>query len=1249
MAIANKVSVRLSKALLLHLAIMQSIEMQILPEGTSNSPQDLDRTTMAEESGTAVCKDSKADSAHKLHRDFEAIPPADIYSTFVANHPWKMWLIGLATIFLVPAIGAIITFSAKDFSIAGATAGFENRGTAEAGELSVDMLLPKSECYGDISLKAEGLSMYYNGNALSADELGDDPSDTLYTECYDGYVDPSTMRRRRLFEGGKRSSKSSGMHVNSFLKQRKQERQLLYGDVGRNYDPSLVSAASTEAVMNGNIEGIVFTLEGEDLMTVAALQSINALEHVVTSALPDWSNYCLRETLSWTVTGEISNVCRPSRSLPNYVAALANTTIAALSENDVSTVKALLNQCHPLYISGSLVGNCWDFDAHSYTTKYKTAQEDPACSLTSTDQVCATYNAAYDLFNSVLPKVYILEEAELKHSQTMLINHIDSSEKLDVWNLIEPLVGTVDGTVAIQVIYQSGTKDEVFNSMMGASMTDFVWLFVMVFCLILTHTGSIWITVCGSFQIIMAFAWGFTFYNVVLWRSFFPFLNMIALFLVMGIGADDLFVYMDAWKQSFTVLPPTCPLANRLTWVMKRAGGAMLITTLTTSVSFIANIASPVTALKAFGLFTASVVMADFLLMLLFVPATVTLYYLHFSPESGQVQLSIKENPCFQDGCYGCPIDHGQNVPTEDIDKDEEEAATDINENNIAVITQPSDHASISGDKTLRSSVPTEESEGDVSDFTWRHDKQALRSFKSCGCWNCICCVSSLDVDICAAPIAMNPDTGEMDQRWVDDFFEFKVTKILLDKFGRWIIFSILLGISIWLATHAVDLKKPTSSYRRMLFEEHALEIYESTVRDQYDIGDGNSFRWPYDIYFGVKPIDSGDVFDPAKRGTLEFSEDFDASSAKSQQYLLDLCGELEAWDLTPQTSLNLDVNPCIMFWFKSHMEQSCAQTGSSGTGVDMVRLPQRTTCCDKTNSDFPYSALIFDTCIGDFANYWTEMGVYHGLWFEPTTGKLKMINMFGATIEKYSQSYTEANNFYGNIKTFFNAIDSTPGLPDGFMTSSIGFYALQMAITDGAITSAAYSTIFALLILALLTRRPLSSIFSAFQIMCVVASVIGVFVLLGWELNIIEAIIMSVSVGVACDFSVHLAHSFNESLAANEDETPYTFPRTIDDYKAHYTLSTQKATNAIRELGLTLSMGFLTTFCSGLVLLMNKLYFFKQFGIFMCTLMAFSMFLAFGLLVPFLATFGWVDRLLADWFHRNITQPLRLKFSKLD
>ena len=118
---------------------------------------------------------------------------------------------------------------------------------------------------------------------------------------------------------------------------------------------------------------------------------------------------------------------------------------------------------------------------------------------------------------------------------------------------------------------------------------------------------------------------------------FFPFLNLVAVFIVIGIGADDVFVLTDQWKQArgaggAPAAPRGSPRASgrglfsplgaddaepdeaaarpaaaaggdagdagdaaaaeelRLALAMQRAGGAMAMTSASTSLAFAANL-----------------------------------------------------------------------------------------------------------------------------------------------------------------------------------------------------------------------------------------------------------------------------------------------------------------------------------------------------------------------------------------------------------------------------------------------------------------------------------------------------------------------------------------------------------------------------------------------------------------------------------------------------------------------------------
>jgi protein dispatched 1 len=67
---------------------------------------------------------------------------------------------------------------------------------------------------------------------------------------------------------------------------------------------------------------------------------------------------------------------------------------------------------------------------------------------------------------------------------------------------------------------------------------------------ILIHTRSPWLTLIGLAQIILSFPLAFFFYNVVLRLTFFPFLNFIGVFVTFALGADDVFVACDKWKNA---------------------------------------------------------------------------------------------------------------------------------------------------------------------------------------------------------------------------------------------------------------------------------------------------------------------------------------------------------------------------------------------------------------------------------------------------------------------------------------------------------------------------------------------------------------------------------------------------------------------------------------------------------------------------------------------------------------------------
>ena len=93
-------------------------------------------------------------------------------------------------------------------------------------------------------------------------------------------------------------------------------------------------------------------------------------------------------------------------------------------------------------------------------------------------------------------------------------------------------------------------------------------------------------------------------------RAFY-FLNFLAIYIILAIGADDVFVMIDAWKQSADIeaindVSERKRLVARMSWVFRKAAKAMAITSSTTIVAFGAAATSTILQVQCFGAFTVS-------------------------------------------------------------------------------------------------------------------------------------------------------------------------------------------------------------------------------------------------------------------------------------------------------------------------------------------------------------------------------------------------------------------------------------------------------------------------------------------------------------------------------------------------------------------------------------------------------------------------------------------------------------------
>lgn len=159
-----------------------------------------------------------------------------------------------------------------------------------------------------------------------------------------------------------------------------------------------------------------------------------------------------------------------------------------------------------------------------------------------------------------------------------------------------------NGENSIFKVYYEGTDflDIETTEALGKDMLLCIGSVALVCCYLLFHTRSVLLTVLGLIITISAVPMAYVVAAISTGTRTLNFTSFLAVFLVTGFGCDVIFVYTDFWQESSKYFDD---LADRLVWCYARAGRASFVTTGTTALSFFANLASVIRALRQFGFF----------------------------------------------------------------------------------------------------------------------------------------------------------------------------------------------------------------------------------------------------------------------------------------------------------------------------------------------------------------------------------------------------------------------------------------------------------------------------------------------------------------------------------------------------------------------------------------------------------------------------------------------------------------------
>ena len=201
--------------------------------------------------------------------------------------------------------------------------------------------------------------------------------------------------------------------------------------------------------------------------------------------------------------------------------------------------------------------------------------------------------------------------------------------------------------------------------------------------------------------------------------------------------------------------------------------------------------------------------------------------------------------------------------------------------------------------------------------------------------------------------------------------------------------------------------------------------------------------------------------------------------------------------------------------------------------------------------------------------------------------------------------SYREIDNFYKDLNARIRSkINRAPkGLRSGWFTSVIELYALQRALYEGTLSSFGVSLIIAMVMLMLTSLNFIVSFFSTLTIGCIIIVTSGFLVLMGWQLNVLESVTVSIAVGLSVDFTAHYAIAYLVAPGKSDRQ--------------------QRVEHAVTRLGSAVTLAAVTTMLAGAGLMPSTVLAYRRFGVFLMTVMFVSLVYSTYFFLAVLSTFG--------------------------
>ena len=358
----------------------------------------------------------------------------------------------------------------------------------------------------------------------------------------------------------------------------------------------------------------------------------------------------------------------------------------------------------------------------------------------------------------------------------------------------------------------------------------------------------------------------------------------------------------------------------------------------------------------------------------------------------------------------------------------------------------------------------------------------------------------------------------------------------------------------------------------QVFYDSHPWEVYRAKMEDQFHFEIDNKQASKINIellfIFGIKGEDNGNILDPDDRGKLQYDDKFEIYSEKSQRWMKKFCHKL----LEDSYTVEPERYQCFF-----DIVQSISDTGICEYPQYNLSIP--TECC---TGEFPKSKEDAQICYKDNSFIRLIYGIASAQnktllgtpAYKTGNGKIKGMTYQIETDFIATTKQTKMDDYYTRYTRFMNkCLKSAPSsLKGGWFSGAYGneffFYDLLETMVEGTISGIMLSMGVGFLVMMVTSGNIIITIYSMVTIAFIIAVTVAVMVLLGWELAVLESLVITLAVGLSIDFTIHLAVAYK--ISPHEGRVA-------------------SSGDALATVGSAVTMAGLTTFLSGAAICLGR------------------------------------------------------------